>query len=1771
MSKTAILVFLSITLVFVGILLSGFRDDIEKELSAPLVKISKINPSRERAVLEPGVSRDNEPNQEASGNGISGFRTWADEYLAASDSERVAMRKAGHELAVAHTFEIAKLIRIDPEQALAKAVPMVIRQDLPRSIVSLLEERVRVRAELIVNGNVPLPGQEGATDFKPYTRVVSTVDGRHWNAFVYGQRGMQRSLFATSINGISVGPDMAVADSTVRQLENGERPQLDGREVVEACPVSDEVMVVGKTEQGELPPITENTPAFETPERIIYVCSGGHIEQLAEEYASEEERAHWAARGATLYAGAGSGAPLDPTGSIPSSTTTGQRDMLYIRVTFPNHRIDPQSEAECHESLRQMADWIAKTSYGRLYYTYAVTPLIVLPYPESWYVQRQSEGQSADSILRGHAITLAKADGYNNTSYHNEVVRWNGSVGSYGGSAGVGGRNINLKTNSVGTLLHELGHNLGLWHANFWQSNPPSTIGPGSNGEYGNKFDLLGSSSSMGQFTASFKNTISWLPIETHWAVTSPGLYRIHQYDTSIQDPAHRYALRIRKDVEREYWAEFRQLHTTNSGFMNGLMLTWDRWGQGGIGGSGGSPGNGSNGGAQLLDMTPGSFGHGITDTRNDSALWVGRTFSDHDANIHITPMGKNTTTPPSMDVYVHSGGALGNNAPLLSISASSTSVVLNASVNFTATASDADGDSLAYSWVFNDGTYSTNNSPFQTKAWSAAGHYQVLCTVSDKKGKCVTRSILVTVGSPTKFYVSGNITGPDSKPLEGVYVASHVPSNSTTHSNSASFVGTWTDSDGKYTLTGLAAGSYTISPNLYPYVFAPVGFSNPVNVGPHATGRNFNSTSLPTISIQVIDALANEAASPGTGMIRLERSGSTANALSVQIFNTNTGTATRNTDYTLSPAPSASTAEGGSGTSEYIIPAGAASLDITVRPSNDRAVEGTEYAVLNFANTSSGYLLSGTAMAEVEIMDDESPSLPVVKLTHLNNVASEIGNDAASLLIERNGSITANLTVNFTLTGTATNGSDYNFPSSVIIPAGSSRSTISLSPVDDTSQEGTETATITIATNAAYARDTLSNAQSISIHDNDLPTILITATDTVLTESPGNHGVFTISRSGGDTTLPLTVDYAISGRAIHGVDYRRLEGRSVIAAGAFSTTVEIYPLDDSVDEGTQDLILTLRSTTTYIIEGSGTATMNITDNDDSQFYVRLTQSGVTEPASGSVTAISYQLIRPASGAAVTLNYAISGTATSGVDYNALSGTIAFLANETSKTINVTALADTELEDAETVTLTLLPGLGYALLANQPASVTGFIVDQDQPTIDVSAANTVTSLTTDGTETSSSLRFIVSRNASAATSLLVNYTMSGSASERGDYTGTTGSVTIPANAISAYITITPVNDTIPEGVESIVMNISAAPGIYGLRTSTATILLGDNDSFSSGSVGFLSTTSTATEAAGTHNVAVSISGNPAGKITASYWISGGTATGGGYDFTLASGVLEFPLGNISQNIPITIHPDAMAEPAETIVLQLYNVSGGNLGVSTHTLTVTNQSLPEAFTDAASNVLAKSATLNGRVIPNGLATNVWFEYGPTLAYGNTTSTQAIGNGAGSVSVNAALSGFVSSGYHFRCVSQNSAGISYGVSQIIVDRYMLWAGNAVFDQDANGDGISNGLAFLLGAKNPSAASSSFLPNFSREGNDLSLSFTMRNAANSGSHTLSIEHSSDLGVVDAWASVPVPEGNSINSGVSFAITPGATTNTVRATISASHASGGKLFSRIRGHVVP
>jgi autotransporter-associated beta strand protein len=137
----------------------------------------------------------------------------------------------------------------------------------------------------------------------------------------------------------------------------------------------------------------------------------------------------------------------------------------------------------------------------------------------------------------------------------------------------------------------------------------------------------------------------------------------------------------------------------------------------------------------------------------------------------------------------------------------------------------------------------------------------------------------------------------------------------------------------------------------------------------------------------------------------------------------------------------------------------------------------------------------------------------------------------------------------------------------------------------------------------------------------------------------------------------------------------------------------------------------------------------------------------------------------------------------------------------------------------------------------------------------------------------------------------------------------------------------------------------------------------------------------------------------------------------------------------------------------------------------------------------------------------------------------------------------------------------------ISVIVTDPYAAWSAGAAFDADTNGDGVGNGLAWLLGAANPNANASGLLPVVTLSNGSLTLTFSFLNAANRGGAALNIQHSSDLGISDPWTTVAVPETTSDPSnGVSFTITPNGNLNDVTATISHDEAASGMLFGRLK-----
>jgi hypothetical protein len=133
----------------------------------------------------------------------------------------------------------------------------------------------------------------------------------------------------------------------------------------------------------------------------------------------------------------------------------------------------------------------------------------------------------------------------------------------------------------------------------------------------------------------------------------------------------------------------------------------------------------------------------------------------------------------------------------------------------------------------------------------------------------------------------------------------------------------------------------------------------------------------------------------------------------------------------------------------------------------------------------------------------------------------------------------------------------------------------------------------------------------------------------------------------------------------------------------------------------------------------------------------------------------------------------------------------------------------------------------------------------------------------------------------------------------------------------------------------------------------------------------------------------------------------------------------------------------------------------------------------------------------------------------------------------------------------------------------DPFDDWAtGGETFDGDANGDGVADGLAFLLGAATPSTDATGLVPTPTEDGSGgLVMSFDMLDSASRGTATLRVEHSNDLGTDDPWATVAVPDvSGGPTSGVTFVVS-GSGKLDVTATIGSAEADGsGKLFGRLK-----
>ena len=241
-----------------------------------------------------------------------------------------------------------------------------------------------------------------------------------------------------------------------------------------------------------------------------------------------------------------------------------------------------------------------------------------------------------------------------------------------------------------------------------------------------------------------------------------------------------------------------------------------------------------------------------------------------------------------------------------------------------------------------------------------------------------------------------------------------------------------------------------------------------------------------------------------------------------------------------------------------------------------------------------------------------------------------------------------------------------------------------------------------------AFAAATLFLVLAAASAAADAPSLAVS--DALVTEgdSGTKNALFTVSLSAASAG-PVTVDYATAeGSAKAPGDYTATTGTLTFAAGELSKQVAVSVVGDTLDELHETYSLDLSNpvgATLGDARGAGT----ILDNDPP---VSLSVDDVSAPEGGQSATFTLSLSRE-SGKIVTVDYAtVDGTAAAPSDYASRSGTIIFMAGETSKTVSVALVQDAVVEPDETFTLALSRAVNATLSDGQGVAT---IVDDDAP------------------------------------------------------------------------------------------------------------------------------------------------------------------------------------------------------------------------------------------------------------------------------------------------------------------------------------------------------------------------------------------------------------------------------------------------------------------------
>ena len=225
--------------------------------------------------------------------------------------------------------------------------------------------------------------------------------------------------------------------------------------------------------------------------------------------------------------------------------------------------------------------------------------------------------------------------------------------------------------------------------------------------------------------------------------------------------------------------------------------------------------------------------------------------------------------------------------------------------------------------------------------------------------------------------------------------------------------------------------------------------------------------------------------------------------------------------------------------------------------------------------------------------------------------------------------------------------------------------------------------------------------------------------------------------------------------------------------------------------------------------------------------------------------------------------------------------------------------------------------------------------------------------------------FTITLSQSYGSAITVEYsTAQNTALAAGDYTNTSGTVTIPAGNTLVTVTVPINNDTIDEENESFYLNISN-PSVGEITDNQGICTITDDDAAPTMSI----SDATVTEGnSGTANLVYTVTlFQQSGKIvTVDCATQEGTATVADNDYTAKATTLTFAPGETSKTITVEIPVDTVYEPEETFTVNLSGASNASIADSTALGTITDNDAIPKVTLSADKTSITEAVVNDEI-------------------------------------------------------------------------------------------------------------------------------------------------------------------------------------------------------------